>query len=155
MFRQATVLASIAAVAVTVAACGSAGGGSTSTTAHGSITRARAASIYLADVAPVNAQGDRLGQEFTSSTSDAQLAQDAKPFVKAAKTVDSEFLALARRYPTAATALKAEVRADAILIAGLQDPAHLTTRDLQDDIDTTHTAANAARAQLGLPMHQG
>jgi hypothetical protein len=154
MFCRATVVASIAAVAITVAGCGSSGRGSTtSTVARGSITRAKAASVYLADVAPVNAQGVRLGDEFTSSTSNAQLAQDAKPFVMAAQKVDGEFLALARRYPAAAPALKAEVKADGVLIAGLQDPLHLTTRGLQDGIDATHTAANAARAQLGLPQH--
>jgi hypothetical protein len=73
--------------------------------------------------------------------------------VTAAQKVDGEFLALARRYPAAAPALKAEVKADGVLIAGLQDPLHLTTRGLQDGIDATHTAANAARAQLGLPQH--
>jgi hypothetical protein len=156
MLRKATILASLATLAITVAGCGShASRSATSPTARGSITRGQAASIYLADVAPVNAQGVRLGQEFTSSLSDAQLAQDAKPFVAAAQQVDRQFLALARRYPAAATALQTEVTADAALISGLQDPArHLTTRELQDDIVATHTAANAARARLGLPQHQ-
>jgi hypothetical protein len=154
MIRKATVVALIATAAITVAGCGSHGRGATSTTARGSVTRAKAASIYLADVAPVNALGATLGQEFTSSTSDARLAQDAKPFVVGAKKVDSQFLALARTYPAAATALKAEVKSDAKLIAGLQDPAHLTTSALEDDIDETHTAANAVRAQLGLSQRQ-
>jgi hypothetical protein len=155
MIRKTTVLASLVGAVLTVAGCGSHGRGSaTSTTASGSVTRAKAASIYLADVAPVNALGTSLGAEFTSSTSDAQLAQDAKPFVKGAQRVDSQFQALARKYPAAATTLKAEVRSDGTLIAGLQDPAHLTTRALQDDINATHTAANAVRAQLGLAQRQ-
>lgn len=155
MFRKATVVASMAsaALAVVVAGCGSSGTHS-STTAHASITRARASHIYLADVAPANVLATRLGQQFTSTTSNTQLAQDAKPFVAAAQKVDRRFALLARQYPPAAAALKAEVKADELLISGFQHPAKLTTRDLQDYISATQTAANAARARLGLPQHR-
>jgi hypothetical protein len=116
------------------------------------IPQAEAGKIYLRDIAPANRAITTLGDETNSSTSTAQLQQDAKPVVNADEILDEKLLNLAQQYPKASSDLKTLVTADAAYSAELSDTADLTASQLTQTQARVGAAVNIVRSDLGLPQ---
>jgi hypothetical protein len=138
-----TAAASAAALSLALVGCGS----HAARTPAASITKAQAVRRYEADVAPGNAVANTLSGELTSSTSSAQVRSDGAPFIRVTRSLDPKLTALARAYPPAADALRAEVGADEALIT---DFAKGSQTSLSEDIQDDQSAVDLVRSDLGL-----
>lgn len=122
----------------------------TQTRTTAAMTKAQAAKVFLADVAPTQVAAHKLNRELTASTTDAQLQRFGKPYIQAMQAANAKLLDLAQEYPAAATDLKALVNADTGEISDLQAPSSINAHQLVSDINATHSASEIVRSDLGL-----
>lgn len=164
-------------VAVSIAACGSSSsatktivekGASTSAThvhtssTDAAMTKAQAAKTYLADVKAANAADTTFGARAGNSTSAKQLGKLGAPLAQVFQATDSKLLALAQAYPPASADLKAQVNADAAVIADLQTLGTINAlnessavQQFTTDGDKLDASSDIVRSDLGLPQTKG
>ncbi len=122
------------------------------------MSKAHAARLYPAAVKPVNAAELAWNAAARSGATPVAAAPSADALAQALVTSDSRLLRLALAYPPAASDLRALVNADARAEGDLrsviaQNAATLPgwTQQMGQDNAKSATAADAVRADLGLP----
>ncbi|MGH9920299.1 MAG: hypothetical protein ACRD6W_15710 [Nitrososphaerales archaeon] len=170
MFRPAKAVGALLALAVVASACSSgpspaASSGppttttapSATTTTSATLTKAEAASKYLAIVAPANAAITTF-KGSPNVTTNSEAAAEAQPVVTALQGVIQGLLALGQQYPPADTDLKAEVSAASTLSGDLESIGSTNAlnissweEEIAHDGGVFDGTVATVRSDLGLP----